>query len=94
MKLLQGDCLELMQDIPDGSIDMVLCDLPYGTTTKNKWDAVIPFDDLWFAYKRIIKDNGAIHCLDNLRFHLCLYHRIYICSDMNGYGRSRLLKVF
>ena len=60
IKLMQGDCLELMKDIPDKSIDMILCDLPYGTTSKNKWDSRIPFDGLWKAYNRIIKDNGAI----------------------------------
>lgn len=54
-----GDCLELMKDIPDESIDMILCDLPYGTTAC-KWDIVIPFDKLWEQYNRIIKDNGAI----------------------------------
>jgi len=54
-----GDCLELMHDIDDKSIDMVLCDLPYGTTAC-KWDTVIPFEPLWEHYKRIIKDNGAI----------------------------------
>ena len=59
-KLLQGDCLELMKDIPDKSIDMILCDLPYGVTAKNKWDIIIPFDSLWKQYERIIKDNGAI----------------------------------
>lgn len=58
-KLLHGDCLELMHDIPDGSIDMILCDLPYGTTAC-KWDTVIPFEPLWAHYKRIIKNNGAI----------------------------------
>ena len=58
-KLYQGDCLEVMKGIPDKSIDMILCDLPYGTT-QNKWDSVIPFDELWREYKRIIKDNGAI----------------------------------
>ncbi len=57
--LMQGDCLELMKDIPDGSIDMILCDLPYGTTAC-KWDTVIPLEPLWEQYKRIIKDNGAI----------------------------------
>jgi site-specific DNA-methyltransferase (adenine-specific) len=61
ISLLKGDCLELMKDIPDGSIDMILCDLPYGTT-QCKWDSVIPFEPLWEQYKRIIKDNGAI-CL-------------------------------
>jgi site-specific DNA-methyltransferase (adenine-specific) len=54
-----GDCLELMKDIPDNSIDMILCDLPYGTTAC-KWDTVIPFEPLWEQYNRIIKDNGAI----------------------------------
>ena len=59
IELIQGDCLEKMKDIPDGSIDMILCDLPYGTTAC-KWDTVIPFEPLWEQYKRIIKDNGAV----------------------------------
>ena len=59
IELLQGDCLELMKNIKDKSIDMILCDLPYGTTSC-KWDSVIPFEPLWGHYKRIIKDNGAI----------------------------------
>ena len=54
-----GDCLELMKEIDDKSIDMILCDLPYGTT-QNKWDSIIPLEPLWEQYKRIIKDNGAI----------------------------------
>ena len=54
-----GDCLDLMKYIPDKSIDMILCDLPYGTTAC-KWDTIIPFEPLWEQYKRIIKDNGAI----------------------------------
>src|ERR1700735_2271458 len=58
-KVLHGDCLELMMDIPNFSIDMILCDLPYGTT-QCKWDTIIPFNRLWLAYKRIIKPNGAI----------------------------------
>lgn len=53
------DCLERMKDIPDKSIDMILCDLPYGTTAC-KWDIIIPFEPLWEQYNRIIKDNGAI----------------------------------
>ncbi len=57
--LLHGDCLELMKDIPDKSIDMILCDLPYGTTAC-KWDSIIPFEPLWEQYERVIKDNGAI----------------------------------
>ena len=57
--LFQGDCLEVMKYIPDASIDMILCDLPYGTTAC-KWDTIIPFDKLWEQYKRIIKPNGVI----------------------------------
>lgn len=57
--LINGDCLTVMKDIPDKSIDMILCDLPYGTT-QNKWDNIIPFAPLWEQYNRIIKDNGAI----------------------------------
>ena len=59
VKMMQGDCLELMKDIPDGSVDMILCDLPYAST-KNQWDCTIPFEPLWNEYCRIIKDNGAI----------------------------------
>jgi site-specific DNA-methyltransferase (adenine-specific) len=54
-----GDCLEIMPYIPDKSIDMILCDLPYGKT-KLKWDSIIPLEPLWEQYERIIKDNGAI----------------------------------
>ena len=62
-----GDCLELMKDIPDKSIDMILCDLPYGTT-KNKWDSVIPLEELWTQYNRIIKDDGAIAFFSQMPF--------------------------
>lgn len=65
--LKQGDCLELMKDIPDKSIDMILCDLPYGTTAC-KWDNVIPFELLWEQYKRVIKDDGAIVLFGNEPF--------------------------
>jgi site-specific DNA-methyltransferase (adenine-specific) len=57
--IIQGDCLEVMPSIPDKSIDMILCDLPYGTTAC-KWDQIIPFEPLWKEYKRLIKDHGAI----------------------------------
>ena len=57
--LKQGDCLELMKNIPDKSVNMILCDLPYGTTAC-KWDTIIPFEPLWEQYNRVIKDNGAI----------------------------------
>lgn len=58
-RLYQGDCLEIMKEFPDESVDMILCDLPYGTT-QNKWDSLIPLEDLWEEYNRIIKPNGAI----------------------------------
>ena len=57
--IIHGNCLNVMTNIPDKSIDMILCDLPYGTTAC-KWDVIIPFKPLWKQYKRIIKDNGAI----------------------------------
>ena len=58
-KIYNEDCLEGMKRIPDGSVDMILCDLPYGTTAC-KWDTIIPFELLWEQYERVIKDNGAI----------------------------------
>lgn len=59
MILKQGNCLDLMEDLKDGSIDLILCDLPYGTTDC-RWDTVIPFEPLWKQYERVIKRNGAI----------------------------------
>ena len=58
-KVIEDDCLKVMPNIPDKSVDMILCDLPYGTT-QNKWDSVIDLNKLWQQYMRIIKDNGAI----------------------------------
>ena len=58
-KVIEGDCLDVMVDIPDKSVDMILCDLPYGTT-QNQWDSVIPLDELWEQYERIIKNKGVI----------------------------------
>ena len=66
-EILLGDCLELMKDIPNGSIDMILCDLPYGIT-QSKWDVIIPFDKLWEQYNRIIKTNGAVVLFGNEPF--------------------------
>ena len=66
-KVIHGDCLEVMPSIPDKSIDMILCDLPYGTTAC-KWDTIIPFEPLWKEYKRLIKDNGAIVLTANQPF--------------------------
>lgn len=62
-----GDCLVLMQEIPDKSIDMILCDLPYGKT-ENKWDLPLDLEELWKQYKRIIKDNGAILLFSQMPF--------------------------
>ena len=58
-EIWHGDCLELMKNIPDKSVDAIICDLPYGTTVC-KWDIIISFNELWAQYNRIIKDNGAI----------------------------------
>ena len=58
-RVIEGDCLKIMRNFPSKSVDMVLCDLPYGTT-QNKWDSVIPLDELWTQYERIIKDQGVI----------------------------------
>ena len=60
-RLFEGDCLEYMKEIPDGSVDMILCDLPYGMT-QNKWDSYIPLDKLWEQYNRIIKTKPASAC--------------------------------
>jgi site-specific DNA-methyltransferase (adenine-specific) len=79
IELIQGGCLEKMKDIPDGSVDMILCDLPYGTTSC-KWDVVIPFEPLWNQYKRIIKDNGAIVLFGNQPFTTLL-----IASNFEGF---------
>ena len=67
MQLFEGDCLEVMKQIPDGSVDMVLCDLPYGTT-EYKWDAIVPFDMLWLAYLRVAKETAAIVLTANQPF--------------------------
>ena len=91
--LKQGDCLELMKDIPDGSVDMILCDLPYGTTAC-KWDSIIPFEPLWEQYNRIIKDNGAIclfgsepfsSALRSSNFQLYKYDWKWIKEDSTGF---------
>lgn len=58
-EIIHGDCRDILPSVPAASVDMILCDLPYGTT-ENEWDSVIPLQLLWDQYKRIIKDNGAI----------------------------------
>ena len=79
-EIYKGDCLEAMKSIPDKSIDMILCDLPYGTT-RNKWDTVIDLDLLWIEYERIIKDNGVIVLFAQVPFNIVL-----------GYSNLKLLK--
>ena len=76
------DCLEGMKRIPDGSVDMILCDLPYGTTAC-KWDTIIPLEPLWEQYNRIIKDNGAIVLTANQPFTSAL-----VMSNPKGYKHS------
>ena len=72
-KIHQGDCLALMPSIPDKSIDMILCDLPYGTTAC-EWDSIIDMGRLWQEYERIIKDNGAIVLTASANFTFTLYN--------------------
>lgn len=81
-----GDCLDLMKQIPDGSIDMILCDLPYGTT-KCKWDTIIPFNELWKQYNRVIKDSGVIVLFSKQPFTTELIH-----SNLKDYKYSLVWK--
>ena len=96
-KLHRGDCLELMHGIDDKSIDMILCDLPYGTTAC-KWDSVIPFEPLWRHYKRIIKDNGAIALTASQPFTSALvmsnikmfkYEWIWVKNRVTGFANAK-----
>ena len=97
IELIHGDCLEKMKDIPDGSIDLILCDLPYGTTAC-KWDSVIPFEPLWEQYERIIKQNRVIiltatqpftTVLINSNFKLFKYCWYWKKSKPNGWQHSK-----
>ena len=80
--LRKGDCLEIIKEIPDKSIDMILCDLPYGTTAC-KWDVVIPFDKLWEQYERIIRVNGYIVLFGSQPFTSELIH-----SNINNFSHQ------
>jgi site-specific DNA-methyltransferase (adenine-specific) len=75
--LIKGDCLEEMQDIESNSIDLILCDLPYGTT-RNKWDSIIPLELLWKQYERIIKERGAI-----VLFAQTPFDKVLGCSNLD-----------
>ena len=92
-----GDCLELMKDIPDGSVDMILCDLPYGTTAC-KWDTVIPFEPLWKQYWRVAKPNAPIVLTASQPFTTALvasnfddyaYEWIWIKSRPTGFANAK-----
>jgi DNA modification methylase len=72
-QIYHGDCLDLLPSIPSKSVDMILCDLPYGTTYCS-WDSVLPLDRLWQQYERVIKDNGAIVLTANGQFIFTLYN--------------------
>ena len=71
--LMKGDCLERMKEIPDGSVDLILTDPPYAKT-QNKWDSVIPLEDMWKQLKRIIKPNGAIVLFSQKHIHIQAGH--------------------
>lgn len=75
-KLINADCLDAMASIPDNSVDMIFCDLPYGTT-RNPWDSIIALDKLWAQYERIIKDNGAIVLTASAPF-----DKVLACSNL------------
>lgn len=98
-KIYHGNCLDVMKDIDNKSIDMILCDLPYGTTAC-KWDTVIPFKPLWEQYQRVIKDNGAIVLTASQPFSSALvmsnpkwfkYEWIWEKSKASGYLNSKVM---
>ena len=91
--LMLGDCLERMKEIPDGSVDMILCDLPYGVT-QNKWDTPIPFEPMWAEYWRVLKPNGAAVLFSQMPFAAALvmsqrrmfrYEWIYEKTNPSGF---------
>lgn len=96
-QVIQGNCLQVMQDIESKSINMILCDLPYGTTAC-KWDTIIPFEPLWEQYKRVIKDNGAIVLTASQPFTSALvmsnvkwfkYEWIWVKSRVTGFANAK-----
>ena len=95
--LIKGDCLEVMKNIKDKSIDMILCDLPYGTTAC-KWDVIIPFEPLWEQYNRIVKENGVIVLFgsepfsSSLRMSNIKNYRYDLIWEKNNAGNFQLAK--
>jgi site-specific DNA-methyltransferase (adenine-specific) len=95
--LWQGDCLERMGEIPDGSVDLVLCDLPYGTT-ECEWDSVIPLEPLWSHYERVMKPDGAVILTANQPFTSQLvtsrlkdfkYSWTWVKSNASGFANAK-----
>ena len=95
-KIYNMDCLDGMKEIEDKSVDMILCDLPYGTTAC-KWDTIIPFEPLWDQYKRIIKDKGAIVLTASQPFTSALvmsnlkmfkYNLVWEKTRVNGFAQA------
>ena len=92
-QIIRGDCLEVMKDIPDKSIDMILCDLPYGTTAC-KWDTIIPFEPLWEQYERVIKDNGAIVLTASQQFTFMMAHSCFHLFRYNMIWKKSKVTLF
>ena len=92
-KLYHGDCLEIMDQIEDKSVDMILCDLPYGTTNC-KWDSIIPFEPLWNQYNRVIKDNGAIVLFSTQPFTTTLIYSNLKNYRYNWYWKKNIITGF
>ena len=97
VRLMMGDCLDIMPSIETGSVDMVLCDLPYGTTDCS-WDAVIPFESLWEGYWRVVKPNGAVVLTASQPFNIALaasqirfykYEWIWRKSTATGHANAK-----
>ena len=78
-KLYRGECIEIMSTLPDGCVDMVFADLPYGST-QNSWDSVIPFDKLWASYNRVVKEDGVIILTAQPPF-----DKILACSNLKDF---------
>ena len=90
IQLYHGDCLEKMKNIPEKSVDMILCDLPYGTT-KCKWDIIIPLEPLWEQYERVIKDDGVIVLFGSQPFTSLLVCSILKFNRVNSKSKAKTI---
>lgn len=95
--MMEGDCLQLMAELPDASVDMILCDLPYGTTAC-AWDSVIPFKPLWHEYRRLVRSHGAIvltaaqpftSALISSAYGLFKYSWVWVKSRPSGFAQAK-----